>query len=723
MLRTWAFALVIAVLAMASGQPGAGEKPAMFCLTAGELGLTGSPPDLMASVFERGRWRPAQIYVEPEEVLFVPAPLLNGTTADAVAKVAEKGFLPPPRLRNNTKICVEAAPGAPGRKPPGGGVLYMLRDERGGVYHIFIASPRDVEDYINFSMAVAAVASAPKARVVEARRYEHGRPEVSPLFSYPLNQPVSMNYLAAFKSRYMNYTYLGPRSCTSAVIDLPAETYQLILTFNTPGVYSYTIYRNGVYVTSGGVAVGSSEVLVPIAGTSGRATYRIVICNQDVVSATLDVTFLVDVRGQANIPRVDVVSTPRTGIRIEQGNPQIASTTPAYIYLPGYALEAVETRYGAYVLVEARLHKRAAPSGVLYVYWGGLYVGSLTGTLQPDGYYYFRGTLPLSEGLVARLLPTFGRGGSIMLGPVDLGSLTSGQVAVDVLIHRPLDLAPAGDALYYWWAIPRFKYVFNMHAIEYVQALVGGFYRGASYRVELTLQTAQRPVLVVTSVGRYNWEHVVDLDRDFEYKFFISMVDGNGNALSYVTSPACTDFYKKGPSGILAELIRYISTALSWSDLVKQTIDWLKRVATGVPVVGYVTLLLEDQVERIGGGCGAEASGNVAILSVRPGHNVPSSAVFMLSAPSNVVFYVSRAEVWDHSGISPFLRQRADLGSTPIVGIPYGPPGQPRGTEAYFSDSNVIFPYRTLTCGFQHGAPIGISDPSIFATCRNADFR
>ncbi len=59
MLRFWILTVVVAALALGVGQGGA----PMFCVNASELGLAGSPPDLMASVFERGRWRPAQIYI------------------------------------------------------------------------------------------------------------------------------------------------------------------------------------------------------------------------------------------------------------------------------------------------------------------------------------------------------------------------------------------------------------------------------------------------------------------------------------------------------------------------------------------------------------------------------------------------------------------------------------------------------------------------------------
>ncbi len=728
MLRTWISMLILAAVVLAAGNADSNRPGgAMFCVNASDLGLASSPPDLVASVFEKGRWRPAEIYVEPEEVIFVAAPFLNNTKIEAVQKIAERGVLPPASLKNHTKICLEAARGTPQKKPPGGGTLYKLQDEKGAIHHVFISRPQEVEDHINFTMAIPAKATAPRARVVEFKRYSYMRPETYPMFYHPLNKPVSMNYLAVFKSRYFNYTRLSPYGCTSAVIDLPAETYQLILAFNTPGAYSYTIYRNGILIDRGGVAVGVEGRLVPVSSSSGRATYRVQICNQDRISTVLDISFLVDVRGQMNYPRVDVVSTPRTGISLRSNQPlSTTSRSLYYVYLPGYAIDAVETNFGAYVLVEARLPQKAVILGTLYIYWGGVYIGSLTGSLQPDGYYYFRGSLRLTPSHLQQLLPTLGRGGSIMLGPIDLSNAynSAGYVAVDVLVHRPIDLAPANDSLYYYWLTPRFRYVFNYHAIEYVHLLTDGFYRGMSYRVEVATGSYQGNKRVAISVGRYDWGGKVLTSRyDDRFKFYIKAANGDGSPANILVFNSNCNYHQPSSGGVLAELIMYISTALSLSDLIKSTIDALKGTVSGLPIVGYIVILLETAVAQVSGvRCLLEqVNTNTVSVMIRPYGAVPGAAGFSYETIDNAVLYISKVEVWRYS-ITPAMMLSVDLGSQPIVATQYGPPAQPRGTITWPMTGISYFPYRTLACDFQH--PAGIpSDIPTATLCRGADFR
>ncbi|MEM1572324.1 MAG: hypothetical protein QXN64_09375, partial [Pyrobaculum sp.] len=69
---------------------GQGPPRELFCASAGELGLAGEGPGLMFAVFERGAWRPAQAYIEPENVTFLLVPLLTRNDTD-ISKAAVPG--------------------------------------------------------------------------------------------------------------------------------------------------------------------------------------------------------------------------------------------------------------------------------------------------------------------------------------------------------------------------------------------------------------------------------------------------------------------------------------------------------------------------------------------------------------------------------------------------------------------------------------------------------
>ncbi|MEM0464851.1 MAG: hypothetical protein QXE89_12375, partial [Pyrobaculum sp.] len=139
MLSKGAFVLALAVLAAVITAQGPPRE--LFCATASELGLAGESSALMFSVFEKGSWRPAAAYIEPENVTFILVPLLTRSDTD-LTKAAVPGRLTPPLLKNETVVCFEAAPGRPAAPPPAPGVLIAV-ERKGEKYHVFVARASD----------------------------------------------------------------------------------------------------------------------------------------------------------------------------------------------------------------------------------------------------------------------------------------------------------------------------------------------------------------------------------------------------------------------------------------------------------------------------------------------------------------------------------------------------------------------------------------------------
>ncbi len=196
------FITLAAALLYAQGPPGE-----VFCASAGELGLAGEHPVLVFAVFERGSWRPAAAYIEPENVTLVMVPAATkNQTADAV----RYGSLPPPVLRNDTVVCFETAPGRPAVPPPAPGLLIAVQKGK-AEYHVFVARAVDVDNPANFTIAWPGRPEGRRPDKVEKiDRRPPARGSGRPQPQVEVQQASTLSYWAAFKLYRLTTQSLPP---------------------------------------------------------------------------------------------------------------------------------------------------------------------------------------------------------------------------------------------------------------------------------------------------------------------------------------------------------------------------------------------------------------------------------------------------------------------------------------------------------------------------------
>jgi len=605
MLRGTFLLLALALLAVAQGSP-----KELFCATAGELGLVGESPALMFAVFERGAWRPAVAYVEPEDVTFVLVPAVTRNDTDP-AKAVARGFLPPPELRNDTVVCFEAAPGRPAAPPPAPGLLIAVK--RGGAeYHVFVARAVDVENPASFAVAWPGRAEGRRPDAVEkvdrrppARRSEKPQAEV--------HLTSTLSYWAAFKLYRLTTQRLPPGGCVSTEFDVPDGTGDaaVVLTGGTtPGVYSYVVATGTGSVRTGSVTVyqGSPQTVVTWLGP-GRATYSVKICNQNSQTAAIHASALVRVTNSQYF-RNDVIRTTRTYIPLYACN-HIGciplnvwlKTSNNYLAVPGFYVDAASN-----IVVDVYLRvPKYATSGTLYLYWGGLYIGSIAGQADPrnSNYVIFSGTLAVPQSLYPYLLPTYGLGGVISLGP--LSGPGDSELSVGVGVRRPVELAPAGDRLYHnpVKILKESLLVINTRAFVADLEAVGGF--------GMVMVMSTKPF---ESVGQSSYTTI---------RMTVRALDSNLSPLPVAAGTAGV-VVTSGSSWML-ETLPWLSLILSIYDLAKSTVDALKGVVQTFPVIGYVTLLLDKAVQSAAASVRVTTSGNAVTVELYTGwHNEPLAA-------------------------------------------------------------------------------------------------
>nr|WP_287069503.1 hypothetical protein [Pyrobaculum sp.] len=693
-----------AVLLTAQGPPGE-----LFCASAGELGLAGEPSTLMFSVFERGSWRPAAAYIEPENVTFLLVPLLTRNDTD-ISKAAVPGRLPPPVLRNETVVCFEAAPGRPAVDPPAPGLL-IVAEKRVAKYHVFVARAEDVENPANFTLALPNKAEGKrpdKVELADQRPPRGGKKKQQP--EAEVQSVNSLSYWAAFKLYKLTSASLAPGACLSTTFDVPEGTRQaaVVLTGGTtPGTYQYTI-TNTLSPSnrwSGTVTVpqGSPQTAVQWL-PSGRAQYSVTICNKNSGTASVQASALVYATN-SQYYRNDVYVTPDLVIPLWTCNYIGCAPTRnwhlvnnAYLATPGFYVDAA-----ASILLEIylRAHKSSLTSDTVNVYWGPLYLGSLTGSPDPSdsNYLEFRGTLSVAQSLYWYMLPTYGIGGVISIGPLKITSTTpSATLRVHVSVLRPVDLAAADDGLYNYLT-NRFK----AHALVLTER---------SFVAELTAQRNGAST-IVTVVTR-----PLDLPVDPKsayttVRFYVKILDSSLQPVRILESPAEGPLYTQGVSSTVLESLPFVSALLSLYDLAKSTIDALKRNVASFPVIGFITIALDAFVTT------ASASYKVWLVddytlgvAIYTGwYNDPltmSKGIAIDYGPSPPTYiYVSRIEAYvramgvDYPGLSmglyyPLLSVNGISTATAVgtIRIPS-------------SNAAVSFPYRTLTCGAQESSVRG----------------
>ena len=695
-----AMLVVLAFAVLAYGQsPHQAPIPEVgfICATAGELGVAGEPPVLAFSVFEKGVWKPADAFVEPENVTFLLVPLLTG---DKPEKGVVTGQLPPPVLKNETVICFKPGRGTPRAKPPAEGKLAVLK-KRGEVYHVFITRP-EAAPHANFSVAQMG---KPQGERPDEVKTEGALPKSKPRGGggeATAQMVIGMTYWASFKLYSSFNKVLGLGQCAAFEFDVPAETADTALVLlggTTPGTYNYYVekWQNGAktatFTGQTTVYSGSPQAIAVWMG-GGRATYKGRICNPYLSSATIYTAVLVKVNNQQQYLRQDTTKMPKTAIHLStlfDSNPPANTMLlkNSYVAVPGFIVDAASQ---ITIDVYLRVLKSKA-SSTLYVYWGPLYLGSVTGYTDPSNsnYLIFSTRITIPADLYMYLLPTNGLGGVISIGPVDASSGFDAEVQIWTYVQRPVELAPAGDYLYTNYYTKRFRettlvfydvvgsappQVAFMADLEYIAAPNGGHV--------ITLNT--KPLVIGSWTGKTNYVRL---------RYYIKGFDSNLRPVDF--SVHVGQVYKSG-SDILLEILQYISSALSYYDLVKSTLDALKRAGAQFPLIGYVTLLLSSYVSSVSTdviGYYDAGKGEAVLEFYTGGYNEPLTTQWSLT-PSVLVLdtvVVTGVDLGLCDSISCRWVSifRADGLLTPITTL------GPGSVSGYVN----VFPYRTLTCGAQ----------------------
>ena len=667
------------LVAAAYGQP-PGNTPAdvgFICATAGELGLAGEPPVLAFSVFEKGVWKPAEAFVEPEDVAFLLVPLLTG---DEPEKGVVQGQLPPPVLKNETTICFKPGRGAPRAKPPAEGKLAVVK-KRGEVYHVFITRP-EAAPHANFSISQMG---KPQGERPDEVKTEGALPRGGGEAEAQLT--TGMTYWASFKLYSSFNKVLGLGQCAVFEFDVPAETADAALVLlggTTPGTYSYYVekWQNGArtatFTGQTTVYSGSPQTVAVWMG-GGRATYKGQICNPYLSSAAVYTAALVRVVNQQQYLRQDTTKMPKTHIHLSTSfdskppaNPQLLRNS--YVAVPGFLVDAASQ---ITVDVYLRVLKSKAAS-TLYVYWGPLYLGSISGYTDPtdSNYLVFQTRITIPSSLYMYLLPTNGLGGTISIGPVDASSGFDAEVRIWTYVQRPVELAPAGDYLYRDYYTKRFRettLVFHDADDPSQVALLADLESIAMSNGGHLIILNTRPLVIGGWTGKTNY---------IKLRYYIKGFD---SALRPVGFLAGTD-------GIM-----YNTDSKTLLEIIAQILIGLKRATSSFPVIGYLTLLLSNYVDAVSPYVRVYyADSHTAVLEFYTGgYNEPLSTIYSLSFDRLVdTVAVIRAEVglcsnsFSCAWIPIFS---ADGPLMPITTL--GP-----GTVSVYVDT---FPYRTLMCGAQ----------------------
>lgn len=708
MLRIWVLAVVVAALALGAGQAGAGElgETPMFCVNAGELGLAGSPPDLMASVFERGRWRPARIYIEPENVTFVLVPLLTGNNTE-VSKAFHRGALPPPVLRNETKICVEAAPGVPRTRPPGHGRLVEL-ERRGAKHHVLIARAADVADPTAFDLAMPRTARGEKpdkTRWHEAGEKPPAQPEAD---VYTISLAQTLNFWASFRLHRATAT-VGPGGYVEAVFDLPPEARDaaVVLTAGTtPGRYGYAVYKGPVLIAAGSVTVYQGQIQTALAWLGGGGgTYRVRIYNDNSHRSEIYTEVLTNVENRQYF-RNDVIRTPRLIVLLAL--PRYAINTHlirnSYLAVPGFIVDAASS-------ITLRIYVKAPPEAVqlgdrLLVYWGGLYLGELRG-YRVDAYTMeFNGVVTVPPSLLIYLLPTKGLGGVISVGPLTISSPTVFTIEVTAAVRRPQELAAAGNDVYakyvrrasetflfldrrtYMAKLEIFSVVREQGSERYLELstmpfsdMLGSFYTKVRFYVRF-YDSSLRPVnIVVAAVGHEG----------------VQTVSWWGQVLKNIS----------WWWGEVLKNIPFLSAALGLYDLVKSTYDALRRSIQSFPVVGYVTFLLDSFVQAASADVKISVlNGHILVIELYTGwYNDPLTTRIITSLDTPPAYFAVTGVEYFVDGVWRAV-YRVDVPAWPFTTV---------GVVGHSAPSGG-FAFRTLLCGAQEtlNSPSVRCDPAYF---------
>ncbi|MEZ0319434.1 MAG: hypothetical protein ABWK05_05515 [Pyrobaculum sp.] len=703
---TVGLALALALAAYTLAQP-----PQMFCATAGELGLAGEPPDLAFSVFERGSWRPALAYVEPENVTFllVPALVGNKTDLEKIKRGVLPGQLPPPVLKNSTKICFEAGRGVPQAKPPAHGRLVVV-EKKGAKYHVFVTRVVNATP-ANFSIPVGARADGEKPDSIEARG-ELPRGQKAPREGQAtIQQTVVQSYWASFKLYKAYNKDVAPGGCVYFNFDTPAETSNtavVLLGGTTPGTYSYYVEKRQGSQTqrfSGNVVVysGLPQTIVVWMG-GGRATYLGRICNQNSNTAKIYTAALLQVSNQLQYLRVDTVKMRETPIILDwQGYEPVYYNNHllqnSYIAIPGFYADAAST---IIVDVYLRVPKDRA-STTLYVYWGALYLGSITGAADPSDsrYLVFNTRLSVPSNLFMALLPTNGLGGVISIGPVDARFPGfRANVRVQAYVQRPTELAPAGDGSYFTNLTKRLKETI-IHFEECPFSV-------RAYMNNLEFLTHVRDLHLVVNINPFNFGTWNGKSSYATIRYYLKAYDSGLRELSIQQQGGTGEVYTKGSAWWL-EWLKAISVVVSMGDLVKSTIDALKGATAGFPIIGYVTLALDSYVSNAQASLKFWVEGNSLVVEFYTGfYDDPLVGSLSIRLPSEAAYLaVTKAEVM--SCIITYYYTLYQVNG----------PVWPTTTIGYASVPASLasqFPFRTLTCGAQEMS----SSPN---TCVNENYR
>ncbi|WP_333638662.1 hypothetical protein [Pyrobaculum aerophilum] len=593
-------------------------------------------------------------------------------------------------------ICFKAGRGSPRAKPPVEGKLAVVK-RQGMVYHVFITRA-DAAPHANFSIAQMG---RPHGERPDEVKTEGALPKSVPRGGGEATAQLitGMTYWATFKLYKAFNKTLGLGQCAEFEFDVPAETADVALALlggTTPGTYGYYVekWQNGVKkatFTGTTTVYSESPQTIAVWMGGGRATYKGRICNSYLSSATVYTAVLVKVSNQQQYLRHDTTKMPKIGIHLSTlFDSKLLENTRllknSYVAVPGFIVDAASQ---ITVDVYLRVLKSRA-SSTLNLYWGSLYLGSVTGYTDPSdsNYLIFKARVTIPDNLYMVLLPTDGLGSVISIGPVDASPGFDAEVQIWLYVRRPVELAPAGDQLYTSAYTKRFR---ETTLIFY--DVVGGP-SGIAFMTQLEYMEWPRGYRIVLGTQPLVIDGWTGKSNFIGLRYYIKAFDSNSRPVR-ITAGTDGIVYKSG-SNTLLEMIRDVSTALSFYDLAKSTIDALKKTTASFPVIGYVTLLLSSYVDTVSADVKVYYPDlYTAVLEFKTGgYNEPLSTVYLLSfegpADTNVV---TRVEVGRCDSISCYWMPifSAEGPALPITTLGHV------GTSSSFN----AFPYRTLTCGVQ----------------------
>lgn len=279
------------------------------------------------------------------------------------------------------------------------------------------------------------------------------------------------------------------------------------------------------------------------------------------------------------------------------------------------------------------------------------------------------------------LLPTYGQGGVISIGPFTIYAKAGYDVEVKMAVRRPQELAPAGDSKVYAAYVRRFRESFL-------------FLDKRAFIADLDYAQGINPGYFVISTKPIKDVGIAPRSANSVIRFYVKFYDENMRNINVIDGVGTR-----------------VSASLSWSDIghnpvaavayvmyewIRSMVDLLKEAVLSFPVVGYMAFTVDAYVRATQASVKVEkADKETLMIQLYTGwYDVPLETVILYGLYARPYYFaVTRVE---YLSLDPDGGRWITVFSVDRPALPY----TSCGYVEYVTNA-TYFPYRTLMCGVQ----------------------